>query len=319
MAGDWIPISVDLPGKPEVAMLSRILGKSTDECLGMLIRFWIWCQAHTDDGNLPGMDTAMLTAVSHVPERFFGALQRVGWLEVTDSGCFIPNFERWFAGAAKRRLLEARKKRLQRANAGGERNGCPDLVPKLSRSCPDSVPHLSRAHRDTNGTRGEESRGEESRGEDTKSESNPSITSDLELVSTGVGEKNDSSARSQAIDAKPPPEDGVSSPPFLVFPTRGKVDAFSVTEQDVAEYERLYPGLDVRCELRKALAWIRASPDRMKTAKGMPRFIVNWLNRAVDNRSASQAPPNPLVSDLERRNLEATRLWLAQKEQQHAH
>lgn len=155
MAGDWIPISVDLPGKPEVAMLSRILGKSTDECLGMLIRFWIWCQAHTDDGNLSGMDTAMLTAVSHVPERFFGALQKVGWLEVTDSGCFIPNFERWFGGAAKRRLLEARKKRLQRANAGGERNGRPDLVPKLSRSCPDSVPNLSRAHRDKNGTRGE--------------------------------------------------------------------------------------------------------------------------------------------------------------------
>jgi len=73
-----------------------------------------------------------------------------------------------------------------------------------------------------------------------------------------------------------------------VFPTRGKVDAFSVTEQDVAEYERLYPGLDVRCELRKALAWIRASPDRMKTAKGMPRFIVNWLNRATERPAVSR-------------------------------
>ena len=161
MAGDWIPVSVDLPGKPEVAMLSRILGKSTDECIGMLIRFWIWCQAHTDDGNLSGMDTAMISAVSHVPERFFGALQQVGWLEVTESGCIIPNFERWFGGAAKRRLLEARKKRLQRAaQQGGERNACPDLVPILSRSCPDVVPMLSRAQRDKNGTRGEESRGE---------------------------------------------------------------------------------------------------------------------------------------------------------------
>lgn len=131
-----------------------------------------------------------------------------------------------------------------------------------------------------------------------------------------------SSARSQAIDAKPPPEQVGSSPPFLVFPTRGKVDAFSVTEQDVAEYERLYSGLDVRCELRKALAWIRASPDRMKTAKGMPRFIVNWLNRAVDHARGTPrgltATANGGLSDLERRNLEATRLWLAQKEQQHA-
>jgi hypothetical protein len=131
-----------------------------------------------------------------------------------------------------------------------------------------------------------------------------------------------SSARSQAIDAKPPPEQAGSSPPFLVFPTRGKEDSFSITDQDVAEYERLYPGLDVRCELRKALAWIRASPDRMKTAKGMPRFIVNWLNRAVDSaRGTTRGPTataNGALSDLERRNLEATRLWLAQKEQQHA-
>lgn len=131
-----------------------------------------------------------------------------------------------------------------------------------------------------------------------------------------------SSARSQAIDAKPPPEEGASSPPFLVFPTRGKMSSFYVTEQDVTEYERLYPGLDVRCELRKALAWIRASPDRMKTAKGMPRFIVNWLNRAVDHARGTPrgltATANGGLSDLERRNLEATRLWLAQKEQQHA-
>jgi len=97
-----------------------------------------------------------------------------------------------------------------------------------------------------------------------------------------------SSARSQAIDAKPPPEEGASSPPFLVFPTRGKMSSFSVTEQDVTEYERLYPSLDVRCELRKALAWIRASPDRMKTAKGMPRFIVNWLNRATERPPVSR-------------------------------
>jgi hypothetical protein len=35
--------------------------------------------------------------------------------------------------------------------------------------------------------------------------------------------------------------------------------------------------------LRKALAWIEANPTRRKTAKGMPRWIVNtWLSRDQD-------------------------------------
>ena len=110
MAGDWIPIDVSLPGKPEVARLSAMLGKPIDEVLGMLIRFWVWCQAHTADGHLSGMDTAMVSAVSHVPERFLIALQKVGWFEATESGCFVPNFERWLSRGAKRRLQDRRRK-----------------------------------------------------------------------------------------------------------------------------------------------------------------------------------------------------------------
>jgi len=118
MAGDWIPVDVSLPTKPEVALLSQLSGKSIDEVVGMLIRFWIWCQTHTADGCLSGMDTAMIAAVSHVPERFFGALQperffgalqKVGWFEVAESGCFVPRFERWLSGGAKRRLLRGAK------------------------------------------------------------------------------------------------------------------------------------------------------------------------------------------------------------------
>ena len=75
---------------------------------------------------------------------------------------------------------------------------------------------------------------------------------------------------------------------------------------------------DVVAEIRRAYEWILANPDRRKTAKGMRRFLFNWLSRAVDSRSTSRAPPGPVLSDLERRNLEATKLWLAQKEQQHA-
>lgn len=74
MAGDWIPISVDLPGKPEVARLAASTRRSPDEIVGMLIRFWIWAQSHTADGFLHGMDLAMTAAVSHVPAWFLEGL-----------------------------------------------------------------------------------------------------------------------------------------------------------------------------------------------------------------------------------------------------
>ena len=155
MAGDWIPIDVNLPGKPEVALLSADLRTSTDEVVGLLVRFWIWCQSHTVDGFLAGLCPELIARVAHVSTKFLESLEKVGWLEVSDQGVRIPNFDRWFGGAAKRRLMEARKKRLQRESKAKQPSNN-----RLSRSCPDSVPILSRCDRDKNGTRGEESRGE---------------------------------------------------------------------------------------------------------------------------------------------------------------
>ena len=46
-------------------------------------------------------------------------------------------------------------------------------------------------------------------------------------------------------------------------------------------------------ECRKAHAHIEASPAKRKTARGMPSFLVSWLNRAVDYRAQRlEAKPN---------------------------
>lgn len=116
MAGEWIPVEVSLPGKPEVAKLSVALRKSIDEIVGMLIRFWIWVQAHTADGKLPGIDAGMIAAAAHLPERFVRALEDVGWLQITEDGCCIPNFDRWLGRGAKRRLQMAERVTRHRAD-----------------------------------------------------------------------------------------------------------------------------------------------------------------------------------------------------------
>lgn len=54
---------------------------------------------------------------------------------------------------------------------------------------------------------------------------------------------------------------------------------------------RIKRGADrhVRAEMRKALEWLRVHPERRKTPRGMPKFLVNWLNRAVDSRRGAVA------------------------------
>ena len=66
------------------------------------------------------------------------------------------------------------------------------------------------------------------------------------------------------------------------FPTNGTPHTWWLTRTQLHEWTALYPGLDVLAEMRKAYSWIRATPTRRKTAKGMPRFLVNWLNSATD-------------------------------------
>jgi len=146
MAGDWIPISVELPNKPEVVRLAMALKCSTDEVVGLLVRFWSWAQAHTADGSLPYMDADTLAVATHIRKAFFVELQKVGWLLVADSGVSIPAFDRWFTGAAKRRLQERSWKRQLRQN--GTHNppkststSCPQFVHNLSTNCPQNV-HL---------------------------------------------------------------------------------------------------------------------------------------------------------------------------------
>lgn len=72
---------------------------------------------------------------------------------------------------------------------------------------------------------------------------------------------------------------------FLVYPTNGPVSEWTLSKAQVAEWAELYPGTDVEGECRKALAWLRANKGRRKTAKGMPRCLVNWLGRANDRGS----------------------------------
>ncbi len=64
----------------------------------------------------------------------------------------------------------------------------------------------------------------------------------------------------------------------MTFSTKDGIWDLS-SDQLIAWHEQ-YPQLHVASELRKAQAWLDANPTRRKTPFGMPRFLVNWLNKA---------------------------------------
>lgn len=64
------------------------------------------------------------------------------------------------------------------------------------------------------------------------------------------------------------------------FPCNGKQKKWSLTEQLLEEFQKAYPGLDIIDQCQRALVWLKT--NRLKTAKGMPRFLNNWLGRSND-------------------------------------
>jgi len=110
-------------------------------------------------------------------------------------------------------------------------------------------------------------------------------------TSTGVLEEGGELSAETLPRSAPtaPPKQRVTqidtSPVVLTFPVIGKGGpTWSLRKAQVDRWTELYPTLDIVAEARKASAWIEAADSRRKTFVGMERFLVNWLNRAVEMR-----------------------------------
>ncbi len=79
---------------------------------------------------------------------------------------------------------------------------------------------------------------------------------------------------------------------------RGDPPEWGLSQTQVERWQAVFPGLDVLAEARKAEAWLQANPGRWKTVRGMPRFLLSWLERTNDGgrfgrREAPGAPGAP--------------------------
>lgn len=137
MAGDWIKMECCTPEKAEVLAITARLGwDDVDLTVGKLFRMWRWFDQHTEGGNARGVTAALLDRIIGVTG-FCEAVQSVGWVEITEVGVNLPNFDRHNGTTAKSRALGAKrtaksKTKSREGNGDGDGKGNARTVTKAS-------------------------------------------------------------------------------------------------------------------------------------------------------------------------------------------
>lgn len=82
-----------------------------------------------------------------------------------------------------------------------------------------------------------------------------------------------------------------------------------VTSEEIAEYSRLYPAVDIMQELRDMRGWLLANPVRRKTKRGIKAFIRTWLSKEQDKPVARSGTTTRKLTAEELINLPAINPW----------
>lgn len=136
MAGDWIPMRVDLADDPAVIQVAAALGLDEFAVVGRLHRLWSWANRHLTTGDAQGVAESWVDRYVSTPG-FAAALLAAGWLRTRSGHVEFPNFDRWNSQGAKTRLVKARQKRVERSRATGDTPGPRGTVASPPMSPPD--------------------------------------------------------------------------------------------------------------------------------------------------------------------------------------
>lgn len=71
---------------------------------------------------------------------------------------------------------------------------------------------------------------------------------------------------------------------------------YEVRADDLARDGPLYPGVDVVAEYRSMKAWSIANPAKRKTAKGIARFMNQWLSKAQNEGGRNVRTQEPAIN-----------------------
>jgi len=246
---------------PKLLRLRRRLSVPTWGAVGILESLWHLTAHHAKDGAIgktfTNEDIANAIGWDGEPDQLIEALVSAGWLDVCEVNRLVVHD--WHDHCPE--FVRGNIRRMKKEFATGP-NTVPNTVPyTVGNTGPYSVPY---SVPNTVGTLSTVLQDQDQDQAKTKPEEEKSV------------------ALSEADTA--PPIDSVAE-----YPCQGKRNVWHLTVSQVADWQAIYPSLDILAECRKALAWLKANPQKKRTHGGMAKYLVNWLNRAVE-RPAPAAP-----------------------------
>lgn len=77
------------------------------------------------------------------------------------------------------------------------------------------------------------------------------------------------------------PENPTLNHSGILLPLNDK-SLYEVPQENIDTWVTAYPAVDVMHELQKMRAWLESNPTRLKTRRGIKRFINSWLSKEQD-------------------------------------
>lgn len=114
MAGDWIPIRINLSTDPRTVAIAGRIRKHVLHTVGALSVVWGAANEHTTDGRLMGYTPDAIDAMVGI-RGFAAAMEAVGWMTHDAESVTVPDFDRYNSDGAKARLKHARRVAASRA------------------------------------------------------------------------------------------------------------------------------------------------------------------------------------------------------------
>jgi hypothetical protein len=118
-------------------------------------------------------------------------------------------------------------------------------------------------------------------------------------------------------------ETKIDEPPILIQPIESidpvvinlplnDQSEFPIVQSKVAEWQTLYPAVDVLQSLRHIRAWNDANPSRRKTKSGILRHIVAWLSKEQNQSKPSFSTDSKFAAfeRIQANNLDVAQKWL---------
>ena len=113
----WIKIETHTPDKAELRHIARLCGCTKAEAFLAFFRLFVWLDEQTGDGHVEFFTPEDADEIGGLAG-LGNALETVRWITFNASGAVVSNWDRHNGQSAKRRCLDAERKRDVRIESG---------------------------------------------------------------------------------------------------------------------------------------------------------------------------------------------------------